>query len=123
MLKHISDRLVPDALGGDFEPRRASLCNAVSITSVFTGTDTVIRDVIATADADTTATIPHGLGAVPAEVQTIKTLSQALAAESSWAVTTIDATNVVCTKLATVGSGNAGAQLRVTIKRPHTLGR
>lgn len=123
MLKHIADRMVPDALAGDCEPRRASLCNAVSIASTFTGTDTVIRDVTATADADTTATIPHGLGVAPAEVTITKTLSQALAAESSWAVTTIDATNVVCTKLATVGSGNAAAQLKVIIKRPHSLGR
>lgn len=123
MLNHIADRLVPDALAGDFEPRRRGLANAVSVNVVFTGTDTVIRDVVATADADTTATIPHGLGAVPGEVHILKTLSQALAAESSWAVTTIDATNVVCTKLATAGSGNAAAQLRVTIKRPHSLGR
>lgn len=120
MLNHIADRMVPEA---PVEPRRASLCNAVSITSVFTGTDSVIRDVIATADGDTTATIPHGLGAAPAEVTITKTLSQALAAESSWSVTTIDATNVVCTKLATAGSGNAAAQLRVIIKRPHSLGR
>lgn len=122
MLKHIADCLVPDAFGGDCEPRRASLCNAVSIGTVFTGTDSIIRTVTATADADTTATIPHGMAAAPAEVQ-ILPLLQAPAGVSLWAVTTIDATNVVCTKSTGVGSGNAGAQLRVTIKTPHSLGR
>lgn len=115
------DRAAPDAFR-DFELPDLD-CHAVSLTSVFTGTDSVIRDVIATADADVTATIPHGLGAAPAEVTITPMLSQALAALSAWAVTTIDATNVVCTKLATAGSGNAAVQLRVVAKRPHSLGR
>lgn len=95
---------------------------AVTVTTIFTGTDSIIRDIIATADADTTATIPHGLGAAPAEVYTTELL-QAPAALSAWAVTTIDATNVVLTKGTGAGSGNAGAQVRVVIKRPHSIGR
>lgn len=94
---------------------------AVTVTIVNAGTDTRISDVEATADADTTATIPHGLGAVPQEV----TLTWLLTAGSLslWRATTIDGTNVVLTKGTAVGSGAAGAQVRAIIKRPHTLGR
>lgn len=98
---------------------------AVTITVVRQGTsakDSHVADVIASADADTTATIPHGLGAAPEEV-TITPLLQAPAALSLWAATTIDATNVVLTKATTMGSGNAGNQVRVIIKRPHSLGK
>ncbi len=94
---------------------------AVTVNNVLAGTDTKIATVIATADADTTATIAHGLGAVPLEVY-FTPLLQAPAALSLWAVTTIDATNVVLTKATTAGSGNAGAQIRVVIKRPHSIG-
>lgn len=95
---------------------------AVTVTTIFDGADSHIVDIIATADADTTATIPHTLGAAPAEVY-ITPLLQAPAAVSEWAATTIDATNVVLTKGTGAGSGNAGAQLRVVIKRPHSIGR
>ena len=81
-----------------------------------------IADVTATADADTTATIPHALGVIPLDVS-ITELDQAAGALSLWAVTTIDATNVVCTKATTASSGTAGAQLRVAIKVPHTINR
>lgn len=121
---HIRQRLVPDAFADPAERMGPSaVCDAVTITTVFDGTDTHIADVIAAADGDTTATIPHTLGAAPAEVTVTQLLSQALTALSAWAVTTIDATNVVLTKLTSTGSGNAGAQIRVIIKRPHSLGR
>lgn len=121
----ISDKLVPDAFGDPAErlgPR--ALCNAVTIAVVRQGAsnkDSHVADVTATADADTTATIPHGLGAAPEEV-TITWLKNE-AAISLWRATTIDATNVVLTKATTMGSGVAGAQARVIIKRPHTLGQ
>ncbi len=94
---------------------------AVAPTSV---NDTMIVDVVATADADTTATIPHLMGVAPQDVTITPILSQALAALSAWSLNAVPGTtNVVATKLATAGSGNASAQLRVIIRRPHTLGR
>src|SRR4051812_8216983 len=94
---------------------------AVAPTSV---NDTMIVDVTATADADVTATIPHLMGVAPQDVTITPILSQALAALSAWSLNAVPGTtNVVCTKLATAGSGNAAAQLRVIIRRPHTLGR
>jgi len=96
---------------------------AVTITIVLQGTSTSamhIADVEATADADATATIPHSLGVIPLLV-TLAALIQATAALSLWAVTTIDVTNVVCTKATTASSGGAGVQLRVGIFRPHTI--
>ncbi len=95
---------------------------AITITTVFAGTDTFIADIEATADADVSAVIPHLLGATPAEY-TITNLLQASAGLSLWAITGVDATNVTCTASAAVGSGAAGAQIRVIIKRPHSLGR
>jgi hypothetical protein len=97
---------------------------AVTITVVRQGAstkDSHVADVAATADADTTATIPHGLGGTPEEV-TITWL-KAEAAVSLWRATTIDGTNVVLTKATTMGSGVAGNQARVIIKRPHTMGQ
>lgn len=79
-----------------------------------------IWDIIATADADTTATITHGLKVTP-QVVIITPLLQAPAALSLWAATTIDATSVVLTKATTASSGNAGAQVRVTVWAPHSL--
>lgn len=97
---------------------------SVTITTVVAGTDTYIGTAAATADGDTTATFPHGLGAAPSDVQISEMgAGQALTALSAWKITTIDATNVVCTKQTSTGSGAAGAQLRVTAKRPHTIGR
>lgn len=94
---------------------------AVTVTNILAGVDALIADVEATADADTTATIPHGLGGTPQDISYIPLL-QAPAAVSAWAATTIDGTNVVLTKGTGVGSGSAGAQVRVTIKRPHSIG-
>lgn len=85
--------------------------------------DCMIVDVTATADADAAAVIPHLMRAIPLEINVQKILSNALAAEPGWSVGVVDATNVNLVKLATVGSGNAAAQIRVTIRRPHTLGR
>ena len=95
---------------------------AVTVTTVFDGADTFIADIEADADADTTATIPHTLAAIPQEVY-VTPLQQVAAAISEWAATTIDATNVVLTKGTGAGSGVAGNQVRCIIKRPHTLGR
>lgn len=99
----------------------------VTLTTIFQGTNINITDVVASADGDVAATIPHGLAAAPAEVYLTPMLSQALAAASAWAVATppatgVTATNVVLTKLATAGSGNAAVQLRVISKSPGKLG-
>ncbi len=94
---------------------------AVTLTTVLAGTDKRIVDVEASADADTTATIPHSLGAAPLEPIIAWLLLAATL--SLWRATTIDATNVVLTKSTTAGSGAAGVQARVIINRPHSIGR
>lgn len=87
----------------------------------------MIVDIIATADADTTATIPHLQGSTnppgstpPLKVTITPVLSQALTALSAWTAAT-GAANVVLTKLASTGSGNAAVQVRVTIEKPHSI--
>ena len=96
---------------------------AVTVTVVLQGTATSsmhIADVAATADADTTATIPHALGVVPLDVS-LTPLLQVGASLSLWAASTIDATNVIGTKAITAGSGVAGDQVRFIISRPHSI--
>lgn len=97
---------------------------AITIANVLSGNvDSFSATIIASADADTTATIPHGLSFTPLVFMGVQVLSQALAAMSAWAITTVDGTNIVCTKLATAGSGNAGIQYRVYAARPHSIGK
>jgi len=95
---------------------------AVTLTTIlaYTKGSMNIQDVVASADGDTTATLPHLLGAAPLFVVATQLLTQALTALSAWAAGTIDATNVVLTKLASTGSGSATAQLRVCAWLPHT---
>jgi len=93
---------------------------AVSNTTVLAGVTTNVTDVEATADGDTTATIPHGLGAAPLVV-ILTALQQVAAAVSEWAATTINATNVVLTKGTGAGSGAAGVQVRCTAMLPHSI--
>ncbi len=85
----------------------------------------VVADVVATADADTTAVVTHNFGLTAAQlangfplVNEVPTLSQALTAMSGWVNSANAANTSTFTKLASVGSGNASAQLRVTIQRP-----
>ena len=100
---------------------------AVTVTLVFQGTNINVSDITATADGDVAATVNHGLGGAPLEVYLTPLLSQALTALSAWAVTSppatgITATQVLLTKLASTGSGNAAKQLRVVSKSPNNLG-
>jgi hypothetical protein len=96
---------------------------AVAAQAGFVRSSTAIFNVTATADADTTATIAHGLGVIPEEVE-IEWLDAA-ARLSLWieTIASRDATNVVLTKATTAASGAAGVQARVTIRKPHTLAR
>jgi hypothetical protein len=94
----------------------------VNLTTVFDGTDTFISDVAFTATKDKTATIAHGIGATPQDVQ-MSPLQPEPFYVGRAAITTINTTNVIVTKLSTAASSNAAAAIRVIIKRPHTLGR
>jgi len=91
---------------------------AVSTATVRRTADVFVFDVTATADADTvTASIPHGMGVIP-DVKITQLIIQTVVSAALWCVTTLDATNLILTKATGVGSGNAGAQLRVYVERP-----
>lgn len=94
---------------------------AVTIANTLAGVNTFICTVIATADADVTATCPHGLAAAPKLYGVTQVLSQALTALSAWSIAVPGTTNVVGTKLASTGSGNAGVQALVWAMTPHSL--
>lgn len=94
---------------------------AVTITNTLAGYSTFICTVIATADADVTATAPHGLASTPLLWGFTQVLSQALTALSAWAIPSSGATNLVGTKLTSTGSGNAGVQAIFWAMTPHSL--
>ncbi len=95
---------------------------AVTITNIFQGVDASVNDIQATADADAAAIIPHGLGSVPF-VPTEVTFMPRVAVPKTVGVTALDGTNITCAMGVAAGSGQAGPQLRVLCKRPHTIGR
>lgn len=84
---------------------------AVSQNVVFSGSNELTVDVIATADADVAAAVPHNFG-----TSQIGVILVPLAAEfflSTWFVASVTATTINLTKANAVGSGAAGAQVRV----------
>jgi hypothetical protein len=87
---------------------------AVSQTIIRRSGDMLVYDIIATADADTTSTQAHGMGAIPDFW--FCPILQAPAALSLWSFVS-DVTNVTGTKATTMGSGNAAAQVRVYVQR------
>ena len=93
---------------------------AVTVAPLATqGTYVKVFTVIATADADTTATIPHTLTGTPLDISFMPMTAAGVL--SAWTFTSADATNVVLTKATAVGSGAAPIQLRVTIALPHSI--
>jgi len=92
---------------------------AVTIAAVLAGSYMNISSVIASADADTTATITHGLVGTPLIGICSPVLSQALTALSAWTVA-VGASTTVCTKLTSTGSGSASIQALVLSWLPHT---
>lgn len=79
-------------------------------------------DVTATADADTTINITHGI--TGATASNLKVCFEPLLANhyvSTWTVTARTSTTITLTKGTATGSGNASAQTRVHIWREHSI--
>lgn len=99
-----------------------TIANILSATGTnYPGVNSFICTVIASADGDTTATAPHGLLVTPLLWGVTQVISQALAALSAWAIALPGATNLVGTKLASTGSGNAGVQAIFWAMTPTSL--
>lgn len=95
---------------------------AVTVATVLGGYTTFIASVICTADADVgTGNVAHGLGVAPKLFGVTQVLSQALTALSAWSIAVPGATNIVGTKLASTGSGNAAIQCYIWCMVPHSL--
>jgi len=96
---------------------------ATSKTDVkVTGSFSRTWDVIATADADTTITITHGLtGITDANANVVLTPLTAAGTLSTWQRTSVSAADLVLTKSTAVGSGAAPAQLRVHFYKHHSI--
>ncbi len=87
---------------------------ALSSAVVRASANTYICDVISTADADVgPLVIPHGLASIPLEVTMMPI--QVECWTSAWIVSALNAVNVELTAANAVGSGVAGAQIRVCV--------
>lgn len=96
----------------------------LTVTTILAGTTSFICDIEATADGDvTTGNVPHGMGVTPLDKSLCLLLVFAVANQPCWAFTFADATNIVCQKAATGGSGVANAQVRVRASLPHSIVR
>lgn len=99
---------------------------AVTVATVFNGVNRKIFSVIATADGDVAAVIPHGLGLRPGFLTTslriifVPTITL-VSALSGWTLGVVDATNVNLVATAAAGSGNVGVQLLVEVALPHSI--
>jgi hypothetical protein len=93
---------------------------AVTVTknAGLSGVHHEVYDIIATANGDTAATINHGLGLTPKSLN-LNALNTAYYT-STWVETSRSSTQVVVTKVGT-GGGNANAQIRVEIAKPHSI--
>lgn len=94
---------------------------ATTVTPVYSGVDTYIVDVTATEDLDAGVNIPFTQGFVPGEV-TFCNL-QTAAALKGWFPDAVSLNLVQLGAATGAGSGVPGAQVRVFIKRPHSIGR
>lgn len=112
--------------------RKLSQCGAVTVTPITNPSGIApfktlaIFQIIATADADITATCTHNFALTAAqqpntEVMITMMQSQIAAAVSGWCVTARGANTITATKNATVATGLAGAQVEFRVRVPHTL--
>jgi hypothetical protein len=100
---------------------------AAAAAGFHNGYNTVRGTVIASADADTTATISHGFALTAAQIaagQPELTLVPLHAAfyTSTWIAAYTDLNTITLTKGTGAGSGTAGVQLGFIVRRPSTLG-
>jgi hypothetical protein len=90
------------------------------------GYNTVRGTVTATLDADTTAVLTHNFALTTAQLAAGQPELQSAwllpaAALSLWTFAYTDGNTITATKATTASSGNAGAQLWFSIRRPHSI--
>lgn len=95
-------------------------------TAVVQAKNMVVANIIATANGDTDAVVTHNLNLSAADLASGKpmvTLERidAAARASLWVITALAADTVTVTKSGAAG-GAVPAQLRVTVRRPHSIG-
>ena len=91
---------------------------AVTVVVLRQGRYSMEASVIASADGDVAAVVPHGLGVAPSKVSLRPVLPNFYT--STWTVGVIDAVNVNLVKANAVGSGNAGVQVVCEAEAPHS---
>lgn len=122
----------PDRILIGSPERRRWQCGAVTVNPITNPSgiapykSLAVFQIIATADADITATCTHNFALTAAqqpntEVTFTMMQSQIAAAVSGWCVTARGANSITATKNATVATGLAGAQVEARVRVPHTL--
>ncbi len=96
---------------------------AISHAVLLQGANTFIADVTASADGDTTGSIPHGLPSVPLAL-TVTLLNSSIGASilAAWTAE-INGPDILIEKTADVGSGSASPTARIMAAVPHSLVR
>lgn len=89
---------------------------AITTTTRVDAANVSIVDVIASADADVAAAVPHGLEVAPLDVTLVPLLPNFFT--SLWTVGVVTATTINLVKANAVGSGDADAQVRVIARMP-----
>ena len=88
---------------------------------------TCVATVTKGADGDTAATITHNMNLSAAQIAqgfpivTITKIEQITAVLADWTVSSVTANTVVLAATAAGGSGSANPQIRVTVRRPHSI--
>lgn len=95
---------------------------ALSSATILQGANKFICDITATADADVSIVVPHGLGVTPLEIS-IAYKVQPEGVLSGWVVRLVNATDFTAEKTTAVNSGSGAAQVRMTLAVPHSLTR
>lgn len=91
--------------------------------------DMVVATIIKGADGDIAATITHNFGLTAAQlaagfpIVTITPIEQLTAVLADWTVSATAANSITLAATAGAGSGGANPQVRVTVRRPHSIGR
>ncbi|SRR5258708_5601595 len=94
---------------------------AFSTTSIYSGINSALFTVTATADADTGGTITHGIAVATPLAALMSPLLGASVYGGQDFVALPGATTVAYTKGTAAGSGNAGARAIVWIVLPHSI--
>ena len=105
----------------------------ITASNTVQGANTFYADIIATATADASITIAHGLGATKAAAgspfaglgpQDFAIVGRnAIGRKSAWVIETVNTTSVTITKISATATASSAVQATLSVARPSSLAR